>query len=121
MHIYINLAKSLGSTVAGDQHRPSNKTARTPTDKPVWGIINDAESHQKLGPSIFSPSCLIWTGLLATRFSRLRNSDRRDVFWRLFRTKSVMGRLWDDHFRDLGYPPKFYRGQDAGFDSGSSS
>ena len=42
-------------------------------------------------------------------------------FERLFRTRSVMGRLWDDHFRDLGYPPKFYRGQDAGFDSGSSS
>ena len=53
---------------------------------------------------------------------RLRNSDGwRDDFWRLFRTRSVMGRLWDDHFRDLGYPPKFYRGQDAGFDSGSSS
>ena len=28
---------------------------------------------------------------------------------------------WDDYFRDLGYPPKFYRGQDAGFDNGSSS
>ena len=54
-------------------------------------------------------------------YGRLRNSDGwRDVFWRLFRTRSVMGRLWDDHFRDLGYPPKFYRGQDAGFDSGSS-
>ena len=24
-----------------------------------------------------------------------------------------MGRLWDDHFRHLGYPPKFYRVQDA--------
>ena len=33
----------------------------------------------------------------------------------------VMGRLWDDHFRDLGYPPKFYRVQDAGFISGSLS
>ena len=53
---------------------------------------------------------------------RLRNSDGwRDIFWRLFRTRSVMGRLWDDHFRDLGYPPKFYKGQDAGFDSGSLS
>ena len=20
---------------------------------------------------------------------------------------------WDDHFRDLGYPPKFFKGQDA--------
>ena len=32
---------------------------------------------------------------------------------------------WDDSGTtisgDLGYPPKFYRGQDAGFDSGSSS
>ena len=26
-----------------------------------------------------------------------------------------------NHFRDLGYPPKFYKGQDVGFDSGSSS
>ena len=33
----------------------------------------------------------------------------------------AMGRLWDDHFRDLGYPPRFYKGQDGGFDSGSSS
>ena len=39
---------------------------------------------------------------------------------RLFGTRSVMGRLWDDHFRDLGYPPKFYRVQDAGFIGGSS-
>ena len=31
-----------------------------------------------------------------------------------------MGRLWDDHFRDLGHPPKFYRVQDAGFIGGSS-
>ena len=55
-------------------------------------------------------------------FFRLRNSGVwRDIFWRHFRTRSVMGRLWDDHFRDLGYPPKFCKGQDAGFDSGSSS
>ena len=41
-------------------------------------------------------------------------------FGRLFQTKPVMGRLWDDLFRDLGYPPKFYRVQDAGFIGGSS-
>ena len=53
---------------------------------------------------------------------RLRNSDGWwDVLGRLFRTRSVMWGLWDDHFRDFGYPPKFYKGQDAGFDSGSSS
>ena len=52
---------------------------------------------------------------------RLRNSDGWSGFWgRLFRTKSVMGRLWDDHFRHLGHPPKFYRFQDAGFIDGSS-
>ena len=52
---------------------------------------------------------------------RFRNSDGwRDVFGRLFRTRSVMGRLWDDHFRDLGHPPKFYRVKDAGFIGGSS-
>ena len=52
---------------------------------------------------------------------RLSNSDgRRDVLGRLFRTRSFMGRLWDDHFRDLGHPPKFYRVQDAGFIGGSS-
>ena len=38
---------------------------------------------------------------------------------RLFQTKSVMGRLWDDHFRQLGHPPKFYRVQDAS--SGNNS
>ena len=32
----------------------------------------------------------------------------------------VMGRLWDDRFRDLGHPPKFYRVQDAGFIGGCS-
>ena len=53
--------------------------------------------------------------------SRLRNGDGWSGFWgRLFQTKSVMGRLWDDHFRDLGYPPKLYRVQDAGFIGGSS-
>ena len=53
--------------------------------------------------------------------SRLRNSDGWwEVLGRLFQTRSVMGRLWHDRFRDLGYPPKFYRGQDAGFDSGST-
>ena len=51
----------------------------------------------------------------------LRNSDGwLDVLGRLFRTRSVMGRLWDDHFRDLGHPPKFYRVQDACFIGGSS-
>ena len=35
------------------------------------------------------------------------------VLGRLFQTRSVMGRLWDDHFRDLGHPPKFYSVQDA--------
>ena len=33
----------------------------------------------------------------------------------------MWGGLRDDHFRDLGYPPKFYRVQDAGFIDGSSS
>ena len=37
-----------------------------------------------------------------------------------FPTNRVMGRLWDDHFRDLGYPSKFYRVQDARFIHGSS-
>ena len=41
------------------------------------------------------------------------------VLGRLFQTRSVMGRLWDDHFRDLGHPPKFYRVQDAS--SGNNS
>ena len=27
----------------------------------------------------------------------------------LLATESVMGRLWDDHFMDLGHPPKFSR------------
>ena len=50
---------------------------------------------------------------------RLRNSDGwRDFSGRLFRTRSVMGRLWDDHFRDLGHPPKFSRVLDAGFIGG---
>ena len=38
---------------------------------------------------------------------------------RLFRIRSVTGRLWDDHFRHLECPSKFYRVQDAGFIDGS--
>ena len=30
-----------------------------------------------------------------------------------FRTKSVMGRLWDEHLRHLGYPPQLYGVQDT--------
>ena len=37
-----------------------------------------------------------------------------------FSANQVMGRLWDDHFMDLGYPSKFYRVQDAIFIDGSS-
>ena len=47
---------------------------------------------------------------------RLRNKDAwRGFTRRLFRTKSVMGRPWDDHFGDLGYLPKNYGVQDARF------
>ena len=28
-------------------------------------------------------------------------------------TRLAKGRLWDEHLRHLGYPPKFYRVQDA--------
>ena len=54
--------------------------------------------------------------------NRLRHSDGWSGFWgRLFQKKSIMGRLWDDHFRHLGHPAKFYRVQDAGFKDNSSS
>ena len=36
--IYSNLARLLGRPAARYDHRPSIKTARTPTDKSVWGI-----------------------------------------------------------------------------------
>ena len=38
-----------------------------------------------------------------------------------FPANRVMGRLWDDHFMDLGYPSKFYGVQDAIFIDGSSN
>ena len=42
------------------------------------------------------------------------------AFWDDFlQTKSVVGQLWDNHFRQLGHPPKFYRVQDAS--SGNNS
>ena len=54
--------------------------------------------------------------------SRLRNSDGWSGVWGGFvQTKSVMGRLWNDHFRHLGHPSKLYRVQDAGFIDGSWS
>ena len=37
-----------------------------------------------------------------------------------FPTNRVMGRLWDDHFMDLGDPSKFHRVRDASFIDGSS-
>ena len=37
-----------------------------------------------------------------------------------FPANRVMGRLWDDHFMDLGYPSKFCGVQDASFIEGSS-
>ena len=37
-----------------------------------------------------------------------------------FPANRVMGRLWHDHFRDLGYPTKFYRVQHAIFIAGAS-
>ena len=36
---------------------------------------------------------------------------------RLYLIWWVMGWLWDDHFRDLGYPSKLHKVQDAGFDN----
>ena len=79
-----------------------------------------ANAPYKYSPISESANILVFH--IRKHVHRLRNSDGwRHVLGRLFRTRSVMGRLWDDHFRDLGYPPKFYRGQDAGFDSGSSS
>ena len=36
-----------------------------------------------------------------------------------FPANRVMGRLWDDHFMDLGYPSKCHRVQDAIFIDGS--
>ena len=53
-----------------------------------------------------------WT-IVAILGPRLRNSNVWSSVWGLlFRTNSVMGRLWDDHFRHLGHPPKCYRVQD---------
>ena len=53
---------------------------------------------------------------------RLRNRDGwSSVGGPFFRTKSVMGRLWDDHFQHSGHPPKFYRVQDAIFIDNSSN
>ena len=38
---------------------------------------------------------------------RVRNSDGRwDMFRRLFRTRLVTGRLWDDHLRIFSVPTK---------------
>ena len=43
------------------------------------------------------------------------------IWGRFVRTRSVRGRIWDDHFRTLGYPPKLYSVHDAGFVDGSLS
>ena len=74
--------------------------------------------HYKLPPGSTTQK---FQNILAFR-CRLRNRDGWSSVWgRLFWTRSVMGRLWDDHFRHLGHPPKFYRVQDAGFIDNSSS
>ena len=56
------------------------------------------------------------------QLSRLVNKAACEgVLRRLFGTRSVMRRLREDHSKDLGYSLIFFKGQDAGFDSGSSS
>jgi len=81
----------------------------------VWGI-----RYRVLGIRYQVP-ILLWTGKCLGHVSLCVSSTRlriRDGWWsflgRVFRTRSVMGRLWDDHFRHLGHPPKCYRDASSG-------
>ena len=65
----------------------------------------------------------VWIHALRSKSLHYSDSDSdgwSGVWGWPFRTRLVTGRLWDDHFRDLGHPPKSYRVQDAGFIGGSS-
>ena len=56
------------------------------------------------------------TAALATR---LRNSDGRQDVWDITLSNKIgHGTTLGRSFMDLGYPPKTYSGQHAGFDSG---
>ena len=94
---------------------------------PLWEI-HGRERRERLWKLEFSRQTRelqmpkVLEGTVMDTQCRVGNSDGwRIVLGRIFRARSVMGRLWDGHCRDLGYPPKLGKGQDAGFDSGSLS
>ena len=69
------------------EHVPTNLMLNPPSARTPTTICSDVHTLS-FTVTCIEPSC------------RLRNSDGwRDVFLRLFRTRSVMGRLWDDNFR----------------------
>ena len=100
------------------QFPPHYQTARTHArpnrnDFPVELPPNLRFVSGAWGSHVLGSPCLL---------GRLRNRDGWSSIWgRLFQTKLVMGWLWDDQFRHLGHPPKFYRVQGAIFIENSSS
>ena len=92
-------------------------------DKKVksMGFVPDGMAPGPMRAHVVDPDT--WADKKHLREGSLRNSDGRSgVVGRFFRARSVIGRLWDDHFRDLGYPPKSCegQGQDVSFEHGSS-
>ena len=61
----------------------------------------------------------VWNHTVLSLIQELPLSCQGTLGILTFLIKSVMGRLWDNHFRQLGHPPKFYRVQDAS--SGNNS
>ena len=87
----------------------------------IWSIFNQCTlTIASICCTCFVSGSTSWKMSTSDGIHRLRNRDGWSSVWgRFFQTKSVMGRLWDDHFRQLGHPPKFYRLQDAS--SGNTS
>ena len=92
--------------------------------KSIFWICDSRRFKQSLSPAQNRLSFESETPIQNIVFQETRLGNK-DGWWsltrQLFRTKSVMGRLWDDRFGHLGYLPKCYGVQDARYTSNSSN
>ena len=92
----------------------------------VKGALNGLTTRWRCVASVLLVKTMVWWHLPSKTHSKINiliellHSSRevahfslQDTSWSLIGTLLATGRLWDDYLRHLGYPPKFYRVQDA--------